>query len=96
MRFGPRKHKDGTPFAFSEAQPIMARETKVDKLLSEIRGYAEVTNRRPLAGVACSLWTPVRPPVFRAFLVRRKLQVTATDEAAVEEPVLIKHVTPAS
>jgi len=57
----------------------MATRDNVSRLLQELRGFAEVTNRRPLAGVSHALWSPARPPLAPPLLPRRKLFISAPE-----------------
>lgn len=69
----------------------MAARENISKLLQELRGYAEVTNRRALTGASHSLWAPVRPPVVHAFLPRRKVFVSAPEIQLESRPVPIQY-----
>jgi len=65
------------------------------KLLHEIRGFAEITNRRPKPRSPEMLLTQMRPTVIQAVLPRRKLNIT-TDKggrADMPDPVRINHLT---
>ena len=66
------------------------------KLLQEIRGFADVTNRRPRARSAGPALTQMRPPVIQAVLPRRKLSVAMGKEesAYLPHPVRITHLKP--
>lgn len=70
----------------------MAREAKIGKLLEQLRGYAEVTNRRVPTGTACALWKPLRPSVLQAFTLRRRIDVFGPSTPYCPEPVFIKHL----
>jgi len=66
------------------------------KLLQEIRGFADVTNRRPKARSAGPVLTQMRPPVIQAVLPRRKLSVAMGKEESTNlpHPVRINHLKP--
>jgi hypothetical protein len=72
----------------------MAHHENVSKLLQELRGYAEITNRRVPAGRGGALWAPVRPAVLQPFFVRRKVTVNGPDTPIQAEPVPIKRLPP--
>jgi len=51
----------------------MARRVNMTKMLQEIRGFAEIGNRRPHPALA---WGPPRPLHVRVAPLRRRLDVT--------------------
>ncbi len=73
----------------------MAAKLKMLKLLQEIPGFAEVTNRRPKPQSAAQAMTQMRPPIIQAVLPRRRLNVTGDSEEHSElpHPVKINHVS---
>jgi hypothetical protein len=75
---------------------FMANRAKILKLLQEIRGFAEITNRRPVCGAAHALWMPSRPSIIKAVTPQRRLDVQSGEVAC--EPVEIRfgHRLPSS
>jgi hypothetical protein len=65
----------------------MAGRANVTKLLQELRGFAEVTNRRPVFGTA---WAPIPPHVFHLVVLRRTLFVRGDPQNLIEEEVKIR------
>ena len=77
----------------------MAAKVRMFKLLQEIRGFAEIVNRRPPPRSPGLLVAQMRPQVIQAVLPRRSLSVTMVqpDNSDIPHPVKINHVkqTPA-
>jgi len=77
----------------------MAAKVRMLKLLHEIRGFAEIVNRRPPPRSPAVLLAQMRPTVIQAVLPRRSLIVTMVeaDSFNIPHPVKINHVkqTPA-
>jgi hypothetical protein len=72
----------------------MAAKIKMLKLLQEIRGFADVTNRRPQPRSPGLLVTQMRSHVIQATLPRRRLSVSADqqDHPDISHPVKINHL----
>jgi hypothetical protein len=64
------------------------------KLLQEIRGFAELTKRRPQPRSPGLVLIQMRSPVTQATLPKRKLsvQTDVQDHAGIPHPVKINHV----
>jgi len=73
----------------------MAAKIKMLKLLQEIRGFADVTNRRPQPRSPGLVATQMRSHVIQATLPRRKLSVSTDkrDHPDISRPVKINHVS---
>ena len=57
----------------------MAAKIRMLKLLQEIRGFAEIANRRPPPRSPALLLAQMRPHVIQAVLPRRRLSVTMVE-----------------
>ncbi len=77
---------------------LMAAKVRMLKLLQEIRGFAEITNRCPPPRSTGLLLAQMRPHVIQAVIPRRNLRVTMVerDSAHLSHPVKINHVKQAS
>lgn len=77
----------------------MATKLRMLKLLQELRGFAEIVNRRPPPRSAALWLAQVRPHVVQAVLPRRSLRVTMVELSSTDipHPVKINHLkqTPA-
>ena len=67
----------------------MARRVNISKTLQEIRGLADIANRRPHPAVA---WASPRPLQIRKPAFRRHLQVTVDPQDDLEQEVKITWV----
>ncbi len=67
----------------------MASRAQVLKLLQEIRGFAEITNRRVASGTTNELWVPGRPKVIKAAAPQRRLEIDVNEGTC--EPVKIQY-----
>ena len=76
----------------------MAAKIKMLKLLQEIRGFADVTNRRPQPRSPGLVLTQMRSHVIQATLPRRRLSVSTDkrDCPDISRPVKINHLKPSS
>jgi hypothetical protein len=76
----------------------MAAKIKMLKLLQEMRGFANVTNRRPKSRPSELVLAQMRPPVIQAALPRRRLNVAMgkDDCSNLPHPVRINHLKPTS
>ena len=74
----------------------MAAKVKMLKLLHEIRGFAEITNRRPPPRSPGLFLTQIRSHVAQATLPRRKLSVATSKHhyLALPHQVKIHHLKP--
>jgi hypothetical protein len=72
----------------------MAAKIKMLKLLQEMRGFANVTNRRPPPRPPGLLLAQMRSQVVQASLVRRRLSIAMDkqDHPALPHPVKINHI----
>ncbi len=72
----------------------MAAKIKMLKLLQEIRGFAEMSRRRPPPRLPALMLSQMRSHVVQATLTKRRLNVrtSVNDRAAVSRPVRIVHV----
>ena len=73
----------------------MATRMNMMKLLQEIRGMAQVTNRRPLTRTSLVLALQIRPPALRNAKTRqrRTIRISMQDPLDIPHPVKIKHLT---
>jgi hypothetical protein len=77
---------------------VMAAKVQIMKLLQEIRGFAEITNRRPQPRQPGLLLIQLRSHVIHTTAARRK-QIIAVDmleRPDIPHPVKITHLRPAS
>jgi hypothetical protein len=76
----------------------MAAKIKMLKLLQEIRGFADLTNRRPQPRAPGLVLTQMRSHVIQATLPRRRLSVSTDkrDCPDISRPVKINHLKPGS
>jgi len=74
----------------------MAAKVKMLKLLQEIRGFAEIANRRPPPRCPGLVLTQIRAHGMHESLRRRKLSVTFDKQPQPDMPdqVKINHVKP--
>ena len=72
----------------------MAAKIKIMKMLQEIRGLAEVTNRRPAPKQPGLFLIQLRSHVQNATQTRRKqtIAVNGLDGVEIAHPVIIRHV----
>jgi len=72
----------------------MAAKIKMLKLLQEMRGFANITNRRPKSRPSELVLAQMRPPVIQAAQPRRKLSVAMETEGCsnMPHPVRINHL----
>ena len=72
----------------------MATKMNTTKLLQEIRGFAEIANRRPQPKPPGLFLMQIRPHVLRPVMPKRKLEVHIEMQALqdVPHPVRITHV----
>lgn len=71
----------------------MAAKIKVMKMLQEIRGFAQVTNRRPPARHPDIALIPGRSPVLAPAASRKRvLSINVQEPLGIPDPVRIKHV----
>ena len=72
----------------------MAAKMRMLKLLQEIRGFAEVTNRRPQSRIPGVVLTQLRSSSVHAALPRRRLSITIDKHSPGNTPhhVKINHV----
>jgi len=68
----------------------MAMKIKMLKLLTEYRGYAQVTNRRPTPRPPGLFLMQLREHLTETTTQKRKLVVMAEDHPAAEKPLQIK------
>ena len=64
----------------------MARRVNITKTLQEIRGFADIGNRRPHPALA---WGSPRPLQIRKPIIRRRLEVTIDTQDNLEREVKI-------
>ena len=64
----------------------MARRVNITKTLQEIRGFADIGNRRPHPALA---WGPPRPLQIRKPTVRRRLEVRIDSQDTLVQEVKI-------
>jgi hypothetical protein len=76
----------------------MAAKIKMLKLLQEIRGFADVTNRRPQPRSPGLVLTQMRSHVIQATLPRRRLSISTDkrEHPNISHPVKINHLKPGS
>ena len=76
----------------------MAAKIKMLKLLQEIRGFADLTNRRPQPRSPGLVLTQMRSHVIQATLPRRRLSVSTDkrEHPNISHPVKINHLKPGS
>jgi len=67
----------------------MAKRVNMTKMLQEIRGFAEISNRRPHPALA---WGSPRPLHIRVAPIRRRLEVTVDAQDGLEREVKINLV----
>jgi hypothetical protein len=74
----------------------MATKLKLMKFLQEIRGYAEITNRRPMPRPAALYLMQLRAQAVEVAMPRRKLPITVDlkKNPDLPHPVKITHVQP--
>jgi hypothetical protein len=77
---------DGTSPAFT---PFVAKRVNLSKLLQEIRGFAELGNRRPHPA---SIWGMPRPLQIKLSPVRRRLVVFCPTQDDRESEVKITQI----
>ncbi len=72
----------------------MATKIRIMKLLQEMKGFAEITNRRPQSRSPGLFMLQARSPVLRAAPPRRKrtLTINMQDRPDIPNPVKITHV----
>ena len=72
----------------------MATKMNTTKLLQEIRGFAEIANRRPQTKPPGLFLMQIRPNVLRPVMPKRKLEVHIEAQAPQDmpHPVRITHV----
>ena len=72
----------------------MATRMKMLKLVQEMRGLAEITNRRPQQRHPVPAVLAVRPPSRRGAAVKRKhfIQIQVQDPPDIPHPVKIKYL----
>lgn len=72
----------------------MAAKIRMLKLLQEIRGFAEITKRRPTPRMPGLILMQMRSQVIQASLPKRKLsvQTDAQSHPDIPHPVKINHV----
>lgn len=70
----------------------MASRPNHYKLLQQLRGFAEVTNRRPPPHATSGLWASTRPPILHPVRFRLRLVVSATETDSTPRPVKITFV----
>ena len=68
----------------------MAMKIKMLKLLTEYRGYAQVTNRRPMPRPPGLFLMQLREHLTETTAQKRKLVVTGENHAVAETPLQIK------
>jgi hypothetical protein len=68
---------------------------KILRLMQEIHGMAEVTNRRPPARTTAALALQIHPPAFRKSIARQKrtLRISIQDPPDIPQEVEIIHLT---
>ena len=73
---------------------LMAAKIRMLKLLQEIRGFADIANRRPPPRSPGLLLTQIRSHVIQATLPKRRLSVKmdVQDHLDLPRPVKINHV----
>jgi hypothetical protein len=72
----------------------MATRMNMMKLLQEIRGMAEVTNRRPLSRTTTALALQIRPPALRNKTKQRRIiRISMQDPPDIPHPVKIQHLS---
>jgi hypothetical protein len=76
----------------------MAAKIKMLKLLQEMRGFADITNRRPQPRPPGLVLTQMRSHVIQATLARRRLSIATDkqDQPDDPHPVKINHLKPSS
>ncbi len=74
----------------------MATRIKVMKLLQEMKGFAEITNRRPQTRSVGPLMLQLRSSALRAATPKRKrtLTIDVQDRPDIPNPVKITHLRP--
>jgi hypothetical protein len=72
----------------------MAAKIKIMKMLQEIRGLAEVTNRRPVPKQPGLFIIQLRSHVHQTTQTRRKqtISIDVIEAAEIAHPVKIRHV----
>ena len=68
----------------------MAMKIKMLKLLTEYRGYAQVTNRRPMPRPPGLFLIQLREHLTETAAQKRKLVVSGEEQPAAEKPLQIK------
>lgn len=73
----------------------MATRIKVMKLLQEMRGFAEISNRRPQSRSPGLYMLQMRSQVLRATLSKRRqtISIEMQNRPDIPDPVKIRHVT---
>jgi|SRR5882672_12254294 len=76
---------------------VMAAKVQIMKLLQEIRGFAEITHRRPQPRQPGLLLIQLRSHVIHTTATRRKqtIAVDMLERADIPHPVKITHLRPA-
>jgi hypothetical protein len=76
---------------------VMAAKVRIMKLLQEIRGFAEISNRRPQPRQPGLFLIQLRSHVTHATATRRKqiISVDVLDRPDIPHPVKITHLRPA-
>jgi hypothetical protein len=75
---------------------VMAAKMKMMKLLQEIRGFAEVSNRRPHPRPLGLFLVEMRSHMTKVSTPNRKRNIVIEEQAFAEipHPVKITHITP--
>lgn len=74
----------------------MANKMKMLTLLQEMRGYAQITNRRPAPRPSVLFLMKLRAETSRSSSPRRRLAISVTSSGGVNMPLPVKitHVKP--
>jgi hypothetical protein len=78
---------------------VMAAKVRIMKLLQEIRGFAEITQRRPQPRQPAALFLiQLRSHVFHTTATKRKqtIAVDMLEHPDIPHPVKITHLQPAA
>lgn len=71
----------------------MATKAKLMKLIEEVRGYAQITNRRPAPRPPVLYLMELRAHATQNQMPKRRLDV-ASENASSPSPIKITHISP--